>query len=258
MTPDVSVLIPAYNCELTLERAVRSALDQQSVDVQVVIVDDASTDGTWKLLRKLTIPPEQMPEKWYLEDWENNGVFIDTPTFRVVRQLENRRIAETLNSAGELAQGRYIVRCDTDDWLQTNALAQMVAALDANPDITFVYGSRKYYGRRSDTYTPRPFNADDFYQHNAAGYCYMFRREVWDAGLRWRPLGTFGGKVIDLEDWQHLLAMIELGHKGMALDTLVLHYCFRSDGTWQELKDVQTEALAELKARYPRVQAVTL
>jgi hypothetical protein len=86
----------------------------------------------------------------------------------------------------------------------------------------------------------------------------MFRREVWDAGLRWRPLGTFGGRVIDLEDWQHLLAMIEMGHKGMAIDTLVLHYCFRWDGTWQELQDVQPEALAELKARYPKVRANSL
>jgi glycosyltransferase involved in cell wall biosynthesis len=245
MTPDVSVLTPAYNAELTLERAVRSALDQQGVDVQVVIVDDASTDGTGDLMQQWVAPE---PSK-----------IIPGSHVKPYRRITNGRIAATLNTAGEKADGKYFVRCDTDDWLERGSLARMATVLDANPDIGFVYGQRRYYGRRSDTYTPRPFNADDFNVHNAAGYCYMFRREIWDAGLRWKALGTFGGKVIDLEDWQHLLAMIGMGYKGMSMpDTLVLHYCFRWDGTWQELQDVQPEALAELKARFPSVRATSL
>lgn len=239
MTPDVTCLIPAYNAELTLERAVRSALDQPGVDVQVVICEDASTDNTLAVAVKLAS--------------------VDNPNVWLYRRETNGRIAATLNDIAGEADGKYFIRCDTDDWLAKGCLARMAAALDANPDVSFVYGARKYYGRRSDTYYPQPFRADDFNVHNAAGYCYMFRREIWDAGLRWKPLGTFGGKVIDLEDWQHLLAMIALGHKGMALsDLLVLHYSFRWDGTWQELQDVQPEALAELKRRFDSVRATSL
>jgi glycosyltransferase involved in cell wall biosynthesis len=217
MSYKVSVLIPSYNSELTLTRAVRSVFDGNSgLLIQPVIVDDASTDSGLQTV----------------SDMYESRIF----NINVYRNEKNLRIAGTLNEAGKHATGRYFIRLDTDDWYQAGCLSIMAKYLDDNPEITFVYGSRKYYGRRSDTYTPRPFNPDDFYQHNAAGYCYMFRREVWDAGLRWRPLGTFGGRVIDLEDWQHLLAMIEMGHKGMAIDTLVLHYCFRWDGTWQEFR----------------------
>ena len=177
----------------------------------------------------------------------------------VLHRRENGRIAITLNDAAQLAKAPYIIRLDSDDYLAPGCLARMKAALDANPDVGFVYGQRKYYGRRSDTYTPRPFNADDFNVHNAAGYCYMFRREVWDMGIRWEPLGTFGGAVIDMEDWQHLLKMMNAGFKGLALtDTLVLHYTFGYSGTWQELKNNEAEALAEFKRRFPSVRANSL
>jgi cellulose synthase/poly-beta-1,6-N-acetylglucosamine synthase-like glycosyltransferase len=45
-TPNVSVLIPAFNMDRVLETAVASALDQDGVTVEVVVIDDASTDGT--------------------------------------------------------------------------------------------------------------------------------------------------------------------------------------------------------------------
>jgi succinoglycan biosynthesis protein ExoO len=44
--PDVSVIIAAWNAERTIGRAVRSACAQQGVDLEVIVVDDASTDAT--------------------------------------------------------------------------------------------------------------------------------------------------------------------------------------------------------------------
>lgn len=236
MTYDLSILIPAFNCALTLPRAVRSAL--QSERVQVVIADDASTDQTPEVARRLARAHENV---------------------KVVHRLENGRIAAALNAAAQVAEGRYFMRLDSDDWLEPGCLAQMQNVLDNNPDVGFVYGQRRYYGRRSDTYTPRPYAREQFDHYNAAGYSYMFRREVWDNGLQWRALGTFGGAVIDLEDWQHLMAMQAAGYIGRALpDVLVMHYCFRWGGTWQELQNNSVEALAEFKRLWPTVQAQNL
>lgn len=240
--PDVSVLIPAYNCRHTLRRAVNSAINQAGVSVQVVIADDKSTDGTLDLAHDLAAQPKQS---------ENS--------ITVVERKENGRIAAALNSAAEAATGRTIFRCDSDDWLEAGCLERFVRCLDTHPEVDFVYGARRYYGRRSDAYIPKPFNRADFDLHNAAGYCYLFRREIWDAGLRWRALGTFGGSVIDLEDWQHLQAMLAQGRVGMALpDVLVLHYVLRWDGTWGELQANQAEALAEFKRLWPNVIATQL
>ena len=51
--PFASIIIPTYNVERCLERAVRSALDQTFQDFEVIIIDDASVDGTVSLARKL-------------------------------------------------------------------------------------------------------------------------------------------------------------------------------------------------------------
>lgn len=240
MTPDISVLIPCYNCAVTLPRAVHSAIaDQAGVSVQVVLVDDCSTDNTPQVIEQIC-----------------GRYFSNTISFT---RRENGRIAATLNTAAQYATGRYIMRLDSDDWLEKGCLARMLAAIESNPKVGFVYGARKYYGRRSDTYTPRPFAREQFDVHNAAGYAYLFRREAVDKGIRWRALGTFGGAVIDLEDWQHLHELLALGYEGLAMpDTLVLHYTFRWDGTWQELKANEGAALEELKRRYPSIKAVSL
>lgn len=236
--PDISVLMPAYNCALTLERAVRSVMEQPAVNVEVVIVDDCSTDNTLKVATRLS--------QTY-------------PNVKVVKRTENGRIAAALNSGAEVASGKYLMRLDTDDWLNKGALLRLQVALDSNPNVGFVYGGRKYYGRRSDTYMPAPFTREAFDYHNASGYAYMFRRDVWDMGIQWKPLGTFGGAVIDMEDWQHVHMMLAAGFEGLALtDTLVLHYAFRWDGTWQELQANKVEALAEFKARFPSVKATNL
>jgi glycosyltransferase involved in cell wall biosynthesis len=234
----ISILIPCYNCVTTLERAVHSAIEQPGVDVQVILVNDASTDHTREVMESLA--------RRY-------------PQVDCVQRKVNGRIAAALNTGAEYATGDYIMRLDSDDWLEPGSLLRMRVALDANPDVTFVYGGRRYYGRRSDTYMPRPFNADAFNEHNASGYAYMFRRSVLDNGITWEALGEFGGVTIDLEDWQHVHKMLSAGYRGMALtDTLVLHYVFRSTGTWAELKAVEPEALATLKAKYPSIRAVSL
>ena len=235
---DVSILIPCYNCTSTLTRAVRSVMEQPAVSVEVALVNDASTDGTGQLINELA---------------------AQYPNVTAIHRTENGRIAATLNTAARNATGRYFMRLDSDDWLERGCLARLQAALDANPQVGFVYGARRYYGRRSDVYTPRPFNRADFDQHNAAGYSYLFRREIWDSGIDWQPLGTFGGAVIDLEDWQHLQRMLGAGWAGLAMpDTLTLHYTFRWDGTWSELQANQQAALAEFKRRFPSVKAEAL
>lgn len=238
--PDVTVLIPCYNCAMMLPRAVKSVLSQKGVDVEIILIDDASTDSgaTRALIQH----------------------FVDTSKHvKAVYRKQNGRIASALNSGAEVATGRYIIRLDSDDWFETGALVRLKVALDAHPAVGFVYGSRKYYGRRSDVYQPAPFTREAFDFHNASGYAYMFRREYLDKGLRWEALGTFGGVIIDLEDWQFALKLLNAGAVGLSMpDIMVLHYTFRWGGTWQELQTNKAEALATLKQKFPTVKAADL
>lgn len=53
-SPDVSVIITTYNVERYIERAIESALNQHDVSVEIIIVDDCSTDNTWQIIGKNT------------------------------------------------------------------------------------------------------------------------------------------------------------------------------------------------------------
>ena len=53
MTPLVSVVVPAYRCEKTVEKSIRSALRQSLREVEVIVVDDCSDDGTAQILDRL-------------------------------------------------------------------------------------------------------------------------------------------------------------------------------------------------------------
>ncbi|MFG6502974.1 glycosyltransferase family 2 protein [Microbacterium sp. P05] len=117
--PRVSVVIPCYNYARYLPAAVASALDQRNVDVDVVIVDDASTDDSHEVAAALA-------------DRE--------PRIRVVRHARNAGHVETSNEALSLATGEYVVKLDADDMLAPGALARSTALMQTFPGVVFVYG----------------------------------------------------------------------------------------------------------------------
>ncbi|MEI8040395.1 MAG: glycosyltransferase [Verrucomicrobiota bacterium] len=112
----VSIIIPAYNQARYLPQAIESALGQSGGNVEVIVVDDGSTDET----------PEVI------------GRYLADPRFKSVRQpntglpgARNRGIAE---SAGD-----YLCFLDSDDYYGPVKVARQAALLDADPEIGFVY-----------------------------------------------------------------------------------------------------------------------
>jgi glycosyltransferase involved in cell wall biosynthesis len=104
-TPEVSIIITAWNRAYTIERAVRSALDQSFQDFEIVLVDDASTDN--------------LAEVVDAKAW---------PKLRFVRNPTNRGIAGAKNVGIENARGRYIAFLDSDDeWLPRKLDIQLSA-----------------------------------------------------------------------------------------------------------------------------------
>lgn len=233
MGVSISVIIPIYNGQLTLERAVNSVLTQTGVDVRIILVDDCSTDGTWSIIESLT----------------------DNSIITGIRHTENKRQGVALNTGMAQAEGEYFLRLDQDDWLEPGSLLALKTALADNTGATFAYGVIQYHGRRSDLVKPAPFNPADFYRHNASGYCYLFRREVYDSGIRYEETGD----LVNLGDWIHALDMVKAGHRGIALpDTTVLNYVYGWTGTSSTLASEQAAVMETFKARYPELTAVSL
>jgi glycosyltransferase involved in cell wall biosynthesis len=110
--PRVSVVMAAYNGEPYITAAVRSVLDQDFRDLELVVVDDGSTDRTAEIIRS----------------------FADA---RVVyqRNATNRGQTASLNAGLRLARGEYIARIDADDEYLPGKLTAQVRFLDAHPEI---------------------------------------------------------------------------------------------------------------------------
>jgi glycosyltransferase involved in cell wall biosynthesis len=108
--PDVSVVLPTYNRASFLPDTIRSVLEQTHADLECIVVDGGSDDGTEEIL---------------------DGVGDDRLV--VERRAEPNGPANARNTAMELARGDYIMFLDDDDRLYSNAVERLVEVLSGQP-----------------------------------------------------------------------------------------------------------------------------
>ena len=114
-----SVIVPAYNCEATVRESVESALQQTYAPLEVLIVNDASTDGTRSVLAQLAKEDARV----------------------TVTNLEkNRGVAEARNLLFEQASGDYVAFLDSDDIWYEEKLERQISLLQKK-DVDLVYSS---------------------------------------------------------------------------------------------------------------------
>ncbi len=113
----VSVILPVYNGERWVELAAQSVLDQEYHDIELLIVDDGSTDGTESILRQIAASDERC---------------------LCVRQ-DHRGLGAALTVGHRLARGHISTWTSADNRMGTRSLALLVQALVERPDVVLVY-----------------------------------------------------------------------------------------------------------------------
>jgi glycosyltransferase involved in cell wall biosynthesis len=129
----ISVVVPCYNYGRYVGEAVRSLLDDQpGVEVRVLIIDDASTDGSDQVVKEIAASDPRVESSLH----GTNQGHLSTYNEGVI----------------DWADGDYTVLLSADDRLAPGALRRAVDLLDAHPEVGFVYGHPIHY---QDGTTPR-------------------------------------------------------------------------------------------------------
>jgi len=126
--PTITIAIPVYNREHLVKKALESALRQPERDLEVLVVDNASTDGTWEVLSS----------------------FPD-PRLRLVGNDRNLGLFGNFNRCIFLARGRYVVTLCSDDMLLDGFLAPARRLLDTHPEVGLVSSRGRGLNERRGT-----------------------------------------------------------------------------------------------------------
>jgi glycosyltransferase involved in cell wall biosynthesis len=114
VTPEISVIIPVHNGEKYLAEAIQSILDQNYESIEILVIDNASTDGTARIARK----------------------------FATIRYffLEEKGMANALNHGVHESRGALMSFLDADDMWSPNRLGLQLGAFGRHPEVDMIFG----------------------------------------------------------------------------------------------------------------------
>lgn len=181
--PLVSVLIPCYNVEKYAEQAIRSIMDQTYKNLEIVVVNDCSTDSTSFILKRLSEEDKRI---------------------KVYENEQNLRLITTLNKGIGLCTGEYIARMDADDFSMPERIEKEVEFLEKHHDIDIV--STLFYTFKNDDLKQRSLHNNPTRPEELAAYMLfrsgllhpasMFRRRVFsELGMK------FESEYLHVEDY---------------------------------------------------------
>ena len=218
-----SIIIPVYNCESYLGEAIESVLAQSYRPIEVIVVDDGSTDGSAGVARGF-----HLPELIYCHQ-PHGGASV------------------ARNRGAELAQGEYLAFLDSDDIWLPDKLSLQTAAFDRDPELDMVFGLVSQF-QSPESGANRTENMKDS-EKILRGYSVctmMIKRESF---FRVGPFST-KWRVGEFIDWHSKAA--EKGLKSLMLSRVVLKRRIHRNNTGIRESHSQTDYVRILKAALDR------
>lgn len=142
MTPKISVIMAAYNCEATIAESIESIINQTFTDWEFIICDDGSTDSTYDIIES------------YAKNFPNKIIAI--------RNKRNCKLPFSLNHCLKYARGTVVARMDADDISYPERLEKQYSFLQEHPEIDVVgtgmtcFDGEKIIGQRFSAMNPGP------------------------------------------------------------------------------------------------------
>ena len=237
-SPLVTIGIPSYECARFIGEAIASALSQDFTDLEVVVIDDRSGDGTVEVARS-----------------------FDDPRVRVIVNEENIGGARNWNRVLAEARGRYVKVMGCDDVLLPGSVAAQFAVMEADPRVVISTGPREIIAEKGWRVMRRGNGPLHGHVAGAAAGREMVRRganlvgEPCAALLRASAVAQVGGfdlanpYCIDMDMWLRLLEVGDL----FVLDRPVCRYRIVSTSWSRAVADTQdSDVIALLESTVAR------
>ena len=213
--PLVSIVIPCHNYGRFLPEAIESALGQDYPSLEVLVIDDGSTDDS-------------------LEVASRYGDRV-----RVLTQA-NQGLARTCNRGAAEAVGEYFVFLSADDRLELTYVSELMAALGRAHEASFAYSAARLFGAESGVAPARPFSAFSLVRgrNYVNGSALTRRADYLAAGGYPEDLGEGA-----FDDWDFWLTMVERGNRGTYVPRPLLHWRRHEGGS----KDPASRGTTEIE-----------
>ena len=212
----LSVIIPVYRTELTLQRCVESVLNQDVDDMEVILVDDGS--------------PDNCPE--LCDEWEEKDARI-----KVIHKT-NGGLSDARNAGIDVATADYITFVDSDDYLATNTYRALLEILAAHPEYDLLEFPSSKYDLTDTVYTQMNeyLLKGEAYRHSYA-CTKIYRRSLFDS-IRF-PVGRV------FEDIYILPSILEHCHIVATTRRGFYHYIQHAGGITMQADGRQISMLLE-------------
>ena len=198
MSPIISIIIPCYNSETTLETTLESVINQDFQDWETIIVNDGSNDTT-----------EEIALKWVNKD----------KRFKYFSK-DNGGLGKARNYGIERSKGIFILPLDSDNQLIKDFTQDAVDVFEKNNKVGVVYGDAEYFGERKGPWKVPQYDFKKMLVDNFIDACAIYRRELWEEVGGYDVNMPFQGN----EDWEFWLALGVLNVKFYHLNKITFKY----------------------------------
>jgi len=227
---NISVVIPSYNQSEYLEDAIESVYNQIMPPLEILVVDDGSSDDSLEVARRYEF--KEFPG-------------IESPV-RVISQV-NKGLPSARNTGIMNAQGDYIQFLDADDMLKENAIARInQEIMSTNADI--VAPSFKEFGKSDREIILGGFTMDDLKVANRIGYFSCVRKSALLEVGGYNPKMKWGW-----EDWDLWFDLWKRGKTIAVIQEVLVMYRVKEKSMIYESNKHAEELFAQIKVNHPNI-----
>jgi glycosyltransferase involved in cell wall biosynthesis len=189
--PLISIIIPTYNREFLIERAIQSVINQTYPNWELVIVDDGSTDTTWDVLLSNLLPWKQTLVSF--------GRFQKTIQ---VYQIEHRGVSSARNFGIERSSGEWICFLDSDDKWYPEKLSIQFEFHKENPEYFFSQ-TNEFWNKKGNLLKPQGKHKKltGIYLQESLSLCMVTNSSFMAQREAWNQVGGFREELLVCEDY---------------------------------------------------------